>query len=303
VASINQEQHLMKYGKAALLVIVLALFSPVSANKKARVITESGKKWDVLFLKMSKDTIYLKARKPSGAVFSISGHKSKFRKVEFSDGSQLDFSLSDFPLPDNKKKNTETVGGVGDTVFLYEPSSQLAKNDTVFPAGRHNDSTSLGTTPTVLQSSSPKPDSVKSQSFAVDTSGGQSPNKQPLLDSESMISLETKPANVAVKKDEKAFAGIGEKKKSRGFAIALGLLSAASFAGSAGSYFLYNRHLPSEQQTFDDLNNSVVKGSNAETLIEKNKTQHENAQLKLTASNILLGAGVLFLATGIIFYF
>jgi hypothetical protein len=303
VASINQDQHLMKYGKAALLIIVIALFFPVSANKKARVVTESGKKWDVLFIKMLSDTIYLKARKPNGSVFSISGHKSKFRKVEFSDGSTLDFSLSDFPPQDNKKKNGESANNPRDTVFLYEPSSQPAKKDSAIAASRQNDSTSPGLAPSLLQSSWPKPDSATGKPLSLDTTVRRPPNEQPALDSESIISLETKPAIAAAPKDEKTFAAVGKKKKSHGFAIALGLLSAASFAGSAGTYYLYNKHLPGEQQTFDDLNNSVVKGSNAKALIETNKTQHDKAQLKLTASNILLGAGVLFLATGIIFYF
>ncbi len=340
----------MNFGKAAMTVLVIALFFPVSANKKARVITESGKKWDVLFLKMSSDTIYIKAHKSNGAVFSISGHKSKFRKVEFSDGSLLDFSLSDFPPLESKAKTGESAaaGTSRDTVFLYEPASGPPRQDTVFPAGRNGDASSP------MSSSSLKPDSAASAFFASDTSALGTSAERSGPDTEATISIETKPSGAIVKIDGNPLPGttpltakrlsVGEhniaafkdslqasrtisltnskkdrvvlilekiarpavsigKKKGRGIAIALGLMSAASFAGSAGTYYLYNKYLPKEEATFNDLNNSVVKGSNAEALIEKNKAQHEDAQMRLNVSQILLGAGALFLATGIVVYF
>jgi hypothetical protein len=352
----------MKYKKTAYILLLVTLAFPVFANRKARVITESGKKWDVVFLRMSNDTIYLKARKPSGALFSISGHKSKFRKVEFTDGSLLDFSLSDFPSADNKNKSKESASNAPsrDTVFLTPPNVQQYQKDSIFLANKAiGEQLSLGANAVSTQSTTQsKTDSTNDLQWVSDSNESKKSYEMTpedfANDSEGMIFIETKPSNAAVKIDNKTVEGTtpltakhlatgehiisaskeflqasktvtltgGEmkreflilekpkstqaaagKRKGRGFAISLGVLSLASFAGSAGTYYLYNRDHPSEVKTFESLNNSLVKGSNAESLIAQNQSQHNKAQMELNISQILLGAGAVFLATGIVIYF
>ena len=162
----------MKYSKITFL-LVLVLFSfPAFAGKKAKVITESGKKWDVLFIKMSKDTIFLKARKPNGAIFSISGHKSKFRKVEFADGSLLDFSLSDFPPGEGQDKAGENVSAAaqGDTVFLAPPPQN--RKDSGSPTNQSTTETpSPGATPFSPWASQSALDTGTAALAAADTAG------------------------------------------------------------------------------------------------------------------------------------
>ena len=96
---------------------------------------------------------------------------------------------------------------------------------------------------------------------------------------------------------------VDSKKKGRGLAFSLGALSILSFAGSAGTYYLYGKDHGQQLQTFDYLNNSSVKGPGVEDFIAKNKAQHDDAQMKLNISQILLGTGALFLVAGIILYF
>ena len=103
----SKDAHRMNHSRMTFILAVFLFSLPVFAGKKAKVVTESGKKWDVLFLKMSNDTIYLKARKSTGGFFSISGHKSKFQKVEFADGSLLDLSLSNFPPAEDSNKERQ----------------------------------------------------------------------------------------------------------------------------------------------------------------------------------------------------
>jgi hypothetical protein len=288
--------HRMNYGRVICLLIVAVLAFPALANKKAKVVTESGKKWDVLFLKMSNDTIYLKARKPNGAVFSISGHKSKFKKVEFSDGALLDLTLSDFPPHEGKTgtKASPPETPSSDSVFQYEPPASQDHKDTVFLTNK----TAAETPPPAAQS---KPDSVAATVAIPDSLRQQQVTeksaKTPVVDSvvkERAVSTREQPPQAP------AAAG---KKKGRGPAIVIGLLSAASFAGSAGTYYLYKKYLPKEEKTFNDLNSSAVKGPGAEALIAQNKAQHEDTQKRLTMSQILLGAGAVFLTVGIAFYF
>jgi hypothetical protein len=352
----------MKYKKTACILLVIALAFPTLANKKARVVTESGKKWDVVFLRMSNDTIYLKARKPSGALFSISGHKSKFRKVEFTDGSSLDFSLSDFPSTEskNKLKESGSIASSRDTVFLTTANVQQYQKDSIFLANKAiGEQLPGGANAFSTQSTTQiKTDSTSELQWVSDSSemkrSYEMTSEDFAGDSEAVISIETKPSNASVKIDNKTIEGTtpltvkhvaagehiivaskdllqasktvtltnGEmkhellvleksqstqsavgKKKGRRLAISLGVLSIASFAASAGTYYLYNRDHPSEVKTFESLNNSLVKGSTAESLIAKNQSQHDKAQMRLDISQILLGAGVAFFATGIVIYF
>jgi hypothetical protein len=255
---------------------------------------------------MSNDTVYLKARKPNGALFSISGHKSKFRKIEFTDGSLLDFSQSDFPSADNKNKLREGAfsSSSRDTVSLTTPSVQYQK-DSIFLANKATDEQLLGGMNAFPSQSTTqfKTDSAGDMSWVPDSSESKRSHEMTTEDvagdTEGMISKETKPSNAMVKIEYKA----ANKKKGRRLALSLGVLSVVSFAGSVGTYYRYHRDHPNEVKTFEDLNNSMVKGSNAESLLSQNQSQHDKAQMNLTMSRILLGAGVAFLAAGIVIYF
>jgi PEGA domain len=91
-------------------VFIFVLLNAVGAGfcgQKAQVITVTGKNWAVVFLRMHNDTIYLQVPKINGKKFSVSGHKSKFKSVEFADGTFLDLSLSNYPAEPEIKSNAD----------------------------------------------------------------------------------------------------------------------------------------------------------------------------------------------------
>jgi hypothetical protein len=353
--------HFMNHLKIAFLLLMVLFSLPVFASKKAKVVTESGKKWDVLFLKMSNDTIYLRARKPNGGLFSISGHKSKFQKIEFADGSLLDFSLSDFPPAEGSGKTGDPAGASAqhDTVFLATPSLQQDPKDSASRADQSTGEAWASSTssfaPSLYQAAQDTATAALTASdTAVQSRGNEKRETKAPLDSGAAVSVETKPPNAVVRIDgnqiegttplvarhlttgqhtivayndslqasrivslgkgelkrlhltlekSKAEQSAGVKKKSRGLALSLSALSVVSFAGSAGTYYLYRKDHRKQMKTYEYLNNSSVKGPGVVDLIAQNESQHEETQLKLTISEILFGTGALLLGAGIIFYF
>jgi hypothetical protein len=351
----------MNHSKTTILLLLVILWAPVFAARKAKVVTESGKKWDVLFLRMSNDTIYLKARKPSGGLFSISGHKSKFQKVEFADGSLLDFSQSDFPPADdpNKLKEQAASAAQRDTVFLTAPSGQQIPEDSAVPTDQlAGEAWSPGTSSFAPSLYQPAPDTAAAAHTAPDTAGKNRENERREAtvspDSGAAVSIETKPPSAMVRIDGNQIEGTtplvakhlaaghhtivvyndslqasktvsldkgetkrlhltlerpasgkapGVKKQGRGVALSLSALSVVSFAGSAGTYYLYKKNQRKQLPTYEYLNNSSVKGPRVEELIAQNETQHKDTQLKLNISQILFAAGTLLLGAGIVIYF
>jgi hypothetical protein len=281
------------YVKIAVLFLVLTLALPTFANRRAKVLTESGKKWDVLFLKMSDDTIFLKAFKPNGDMFNISGHKSKFKKVEFTDGTSLDFSLSDFPAAEKTPRSNE--GGWKDTFplanqFEGESLEGKAASSTApleSKSGIIDHQNRQSAVPVQQQMTEKKPDN------SVIKTGAEQPQPVVLpLEKPQTTQPAVKTAQVIV-----------VKKKGRGLGLSLCILSAASLAGSGALYFLYHKDHDKEEQTFADLDRSAVKGPGTIDLLSQNKSYHEAAQRKLTYSQVLLGIGAATLTADIIFYF
>jgi hypothetical protein len=93
-------------------VFIFILFFAVCTGfceQKAKVLTVTGKKWDVVFIRLHSDTIYLQVPKANGKNMGVSGHKTKFKKVEFSDGTMLDLSLSNYP-PEHEIKISGDIG-------------------------------------------------------------------------------------------------------------------------------------------------------------------------------------------------
>ena len=359
----------MSHLKMIFFVMAILCAIPAFAGKKAKVITESGKKWDVLFLKMSNDTIFLKARKPNGVLFSISGHKSKFQKVEFDEGGALDFSLHDFtPAESPNKPKDENASTQRDTVSLPTPSEQKSQKDTVSLSDQTPTETWTPSTssfaPPLYQTAKPDTAAAKPvvkpvvKPVIADTVEKTRPIekiavKAP-LDSGATLTIESKPTKALVRIDgievegttpliakhltvgehtvvaynnslqvsKVVYLGKGEKKrlrltlekiktqqsagiktKSHGLGISISLLSIASLAGSAGTYYLYRRDHDKQLKSFEYLNNSTVRGPEVDRVLRENQTQHESSQTKLNFSQVLFGTGVVLLGAGIILYF
>jgi hypothetical protein len=294
----------MNYGKIAIVFFMIALAVPTFANRKAKVITESGKKWDVLFLNMSNDTIYLRAFKPNGDLFSIAGYKSKFKEIRFSDGSLLDFSLSNFPPVTKPDQSNE--GAVASGSYSLPPSPQQTWQDTFPQTSQLNEEASQWEKSLSSQSpSGAQPGSTDQKATAPDTLTKRQEKKispdTPAIDSKATVPEETKQAPLALEKPQTA--GIAGSKIRRGPSLSLGIMSIASCAVSGVMYSLYRQDHAKEEQTFARLDNLMLKGSNSDDLISKNKAQHQDAQTKLTVSEILLGLGAALLVANIVFYF
>jgi hypothetical protein len=188
---------------------LLVFTAMVCAEKKARVFTETGKKWDVVFLRMSNDTIYLKARKPNGAFFHISGHKSKFKKVEFADGSVLDFGLSNFPPVESPGKTRDIGDWSGDSLSRSPGYSVPAlTNTSPAPAGSPatDSSRAAASSPPTNE---PKPDTLASAGKTSDTlvapismeNTGQTPGPKADSSTEAILFVETKPSKASIEID------------------------------------------------------------------------------------------------------
>ena len=324
----------MHYGRIAIVFLIIALAMPIFANTKAKVTTKSGKKWNVLFLKMSNDTIYLKAFKPKGKMFDISGHKSKFKKLEFSDGSALDLSLSDFTAPEegSQPKKGSVKGGARDTVSSTQASSRKYWDDSFKLPDSKEENSPYEIGPSYQPPTRIKPAMSDNQAAAADSSAkGQkketSPEKpaidlaakapvepppsiaaatpeKPQLSSAAASPKKPQPSSVAAtpKKPKGAAVAVGKKRGSR-VGISLFGLSVTSFALSGIVYYFYHKDHGQEEETFASLNNRVIKGPNTRELISSNQDQHEGLQKKLTISQTLLGLGAAFLVADVIFYF
>jgi len=294
----------MNYGKIAIVFFMIALAVPTFANRKAKVTTESGKKWDVLFLNMSNDTIYLRAFKPNGDLFSIAGYKSKFREIKFSDGSLLDFSLSNFPPVKNSDQSNE--GAVASGSYAAPPSPQQSWQDTFPQTSQLNEEASQWEKGLSSQSpSGTQPGLADQKATAPDILTQRQENKispdKPAIDSKATVPGETKQAPPALEKPQTA--GNAGNKIHRSPSLSLGIMSIASCAGSGVMYYFYRQDHAKEEQTFARLDNLALKGSNSVDLISENKARHQNARTKLTVSEILLGLGAAFLVADIVFYF
>ena len=207
----------MLYKAELFFFLVLFLAGAVFGDKKARVITESGKKWDVVFLRMSNDTIYLKARKPSGAFFSISGYKSKFKRVEFSDGSLLDFTVSNFPSAETQNKPRD----IGDWSSSMDSSSRKPGSSGSswedIPIPEKNDSSASGPNAVYLAFES-KHDSAAATSPSQSNLNVQKMQENGLEKTrdarengdtakETGLSIETKPSRALIEIDGKPIEG------------------------------------------------------------------------------------------------
>jgi hypothetical protein len=219
------DAYRMKCGYRIVVFILIALAVPSLAGRKAKVTTGSGKKWDVLFLKMSKDTVFLKAFKPNGDMFNISGHKSKFKKLEFGDGTSLDFSLSNFP-PAEDLSSRGGAPASKDTLSLKPPSSRHSVSDTFQFSNQYGAEDSPGAAALPL-----KQPAVKETAGAVhttpaaDTAAKRELDKAPVagiaLPAVTASVVPAAPApDVPVKPEKRQPApGSGGKKKGRGLLL------------------------------------------------------------------------------------
>jgi PEGA domain len=103
--------------------ILFFAFGAGFCGQKAKVLTATGKKWDVVFIRMHNDTIYLQVPKVNGKPMSVNGHKTKFKKIEFSDGTTLDLSLSNYPPEHEVKSNGDIGDWPGPSLSYTEPQT------------------------------------------------------------------------------------------------------------------------------------------------------------------------------------
>jgi hypothetical protein len=277
----NNRLHFFLKKEICLLLILFAVMGAYG-EKKARVITESGKKWNVIFIKMSNDTIYLKVPKPNGAFFSISGHKSKFKKLEFSDGSTLDFALSNFPFVENPENVFDTVNNIDSASLVKQNSLSTIKDSN---NNQHSD----------YYGEYSSPDS----NFSFNTSDAAKSTKN---DTASIFRLDNaeKPAGIT----PDTIKGIPSmKKKSHVLSFTFLSLSIASAASGAICYYQYKQDHKKAQDAFVKINQASIDGVEAEKLIEENRRQHDNEKSMLSMSEILFGTSAAFLSIGIVFYF
>ena len=295
---------------------------PAFASTKAKVITASGKKWDVLFLKMSNDTVFLKVFKPKGKAFNISGHKSKFKKVEFSDGSALDLSLSNFTPSEegSQPKKGSAKGGAQDTASSAQTSSKKYWDDSFKLSDSKEEESPYEIGPSYQPPTRIKPAVGENQAAAADSSAREqkkeaSPEKSAVALA-AKVPVEPQPSSAAATLEKpQPSSAAATPKKSKGAAVVVGKkgggrvgislfgLSVTSFALSGIVYYFYHKDHGQEEETFASLNNRVIKGPNTLELISSNQDQHEGLQKKLTISQILLGLGAAFLVADVIFYF
>jgi hypothetical protein len=261
------------------------IISAAFAEKKAKVITESGKKWNVLFLRMSNDTVYLKVRKPNGNLFSVSGHKSKFRRIEFLDGSTLDLDLSNFPAPETQLKSHD-IGEYSRAADSTQSNPASAQPVTA-ESGAGNNPTDSAAAPAHYPNQKQDTGSL-SATYA---------------DSSSLSGLQGTASELPKTTDISKPIANPTIKKSHVAGFSACLLSAAAFAGSAASYYLFTVDHKKSEEAYASLENVSVLGTQASELLNVNKSKHDAAKNELTISQILLGAGSALLAVGIILYF
>jgi hypothetical protein len=358
VANKNVKNYLLKgigmsIVKGIFLLGIFFAVTPGFADQKARVLTETGKKWDVIFIRMHNDTIYLQVPKADGKKFNVSGHKSRFKSVDFYDGTALDFSLSEFPVEHELKLNADIGDWPGSSGVQQthassnvpaspheqsEAQKKIYQDDSAAMNMMFSDNPSLTWPDTVtLPKSSTLKAGAKSDtatgSLYVETKPGLAqlyldgkfiegttpitihgvaPGKhgvRTIKDSLSAFSLVTvapkKTAKVSLKlkKEKEAHVAASAVKKSHGLAWSFCISSAALLIGSAASYYLALDDQTKAQDAKDLLSKSQVAGSVYNQNLSINKTKSDDAALKVKISDVLLGAGVLGLGLGVVFFF
>jgi PEGA domain. len=328
-------------------------------EQKAKVLTVTGKKWDVLFIRMHNDTIYLQVPKVNGKTAMVSGHKEKFKKIEFTDGTMLDLSLSNYPAEPEIKLNGDigdfpgtTSSSSGSQTAAPAPSNgpnaalkstfiedSLALNAAASHGQPETRPDSLAGVKSSLDNISQTAVSEKSDSnggtivietkpsFALITLDGKpleiatpytikhlAPGRHGIRvtkDSLSAFTLvtvkkqKTINVNVRLKKEAvvKTLSSTDVKKKGHALAWSLCMSSVVLLASSAASYYFAFEDQKRAQEAKDILDNSSVHGSVYEEQLEINTQKSNAARLETNFSEVLLGAGILDLGLGIVFFF
>ena len=116
----------MDFKKTLIIFILFMAAGAGFCEQKAKVLTATGKKWDVLFIRMHNDTVYLQVSKANGRPMSVSGHKTKFKKIELSDGTIIDLSLSNYPAEHDIKLSGDIGDWPGPSTYLGEAPPPLS---------------------------------------------------------------------------------------------------------------------------------------------------------------------------------
>jgi hypothetical protein len=248
----------------------------IHGAEKATVITETGKKHSVFFLRMHGDTIYLKVPKEDRTFFSISGHKSRFKSVRFSDGTMLDLTLSNYPSDNQSGEPSGAADADTAKAPLARPSelaqALAAARDSTFYA----DSTALSRPAAPIQ---PVPRS----------------NSGSVKNTTASFTL------------EKSLEAAGPAKRSphpgRGAGMGLTVLSLAAFAGGGALYFmsLDDRKSAGADKRF--LDQSAVPGPVFNAKVKENKQLTREADAKSVLAAGLAGIGAAGICIGIVLLF
>jgi hypothetical protein len=124
----------MEIKKSLFLLIIFIAVGAGICEQKAKVMTVTGKKWDVVFIRMHNDTVYLQVPKANGKPMGVSGHKTKFKRIEFVDGTILDLSLSNYPVEHEIKLGGDIGDWPGPNLGSLELQS-APSNSSSEPAG------------------------------------------------------------------------------------------------------------------------------------------------------------------------
>jgi hypothetical protein len=342
----------MHINKGIFITILLFVVGNGFGEQKAKVLTETGKKWEVIFIRMHKDTIYLQVPKPDGKKINVSGHKSRFKSVDFEDGSALDFSLSEFPV----QRELKLAGDIGDwpgnnpaqqpraseapatTAEQNAAQKKIYQDDSSAMSLMFSDNPSVSRPDTVTIKKSgdtapgAKADTATGSLYVETKPGlaqlyldgkfiegttpitirGVAPGKHGVrifkdsLRAFSLVTVnpeKTTKVTLKLKKEKEAKASQPAVKKSHGLAWSFCLSSAALFVGSAATYYLALDDQDKAQAAKDQLSKSQVAGSVYNQNLSINKTKSDDASTKVKISDILLGAGVLGLGLGVVFFF
>jgi len=173
-------------------VLLLSSLFAIHAAQRAKVITDTGKKHSVIFLRMHNDTIYLKVPRGDGTSFSISGYKSRFKSVEFANGKHLDFSLHTYP-PEypSEEPSASSSQDTSSWMPLVRTHADSVRIDSSFRA----DSSALAYLAEKMQS---EPERKKEVAAIKESSAGQPEDKKNAVNESASLRIKTAPSHARI---------------------------------------------------------------------------------------------------------
>lgn len=172
-------------------ILLLSSLFAIHAAQRAKVITDTGKKHSVIFLRMHSDTIYLKVPRGDGTSFSISGYKSRFKSVEFVNGKHLDFSLHNYPPEYPTEDPSSSSQDSSSWMLLVRTHADSVRIDSSFRA----DSSALAYLAEKMQS---EPERKKESPHKEESSVGQAEDKKNAASESASLRIKTAPSHARI---------------------------------------------------------------------------------------------------------